>query len=121
MAWNDSKAGLQAEIARLEARAEVLANENDYLRKQVDNLQGAVISKVAPLAYADMKATEDQSDITAEKEFEQYRKDMKAFSDYAARIEQPFWRDADEMIDQLSQSIGPPNPAEKSLHNNEES
>jgi len=108
--------GLKEQILLLKA-------ENERLVKQNENLQEAIVSKLAPLAYAEMKADEstpEEGESTTEV-IQNWQDEMNVYKDYADQIEKPFWSGAEDMIDKLSQVLGPPNPASVSIHGNEES
>jgi hypothetical protein len=113
----------RASNAKLEAMVDLLQTENDRLHKQVNMLQEAIISKLAPLAYAEMKADEipeGESSSNAE-QIREMEEQKRIYSEYAARIEEPFFSSADDMIDKLSAAVGFPKPGETSLHGNDES
>ena len=123
MGMFDNKADLQAEVARLEVRVEMLGDENERLRKQVGVLQDAMVSTLAPMAYADMKAEESalEDGVTTKEEIERRQKEQAFARQYAAQIEQPFFHDANDMIEKLTAIMGGPQAAAVSVHGNEES
>lgn len=119
MAWGDNR-----DLATAQAKVEMLENENAYLRRQVDSLQEALMSKLAPLAYMELKAAqtdEGSGEPPSNEAIEQYKRDMKALNRYAEDIEKPFFADADDMIDKLTQATGGPKIGKKSIHGNSES
>lgn len=109
--------------ARLEAKADLLQDENERLRKQVDYLQQALVSSIAPDAYSDMKAEQAaaEDDAPSQEAWRKYDNEMKLLGEYGASIEQPFFSDPDDMIDKLTQMAGGIQVADKSIHDNEES
>jgi hypothetical protein len=109
--WGDKK------VSELEAH---LLQENADLKKQVERLQEALIAKESPIAYAQMRMDQANAEDPVDLEERERIKERNEFARrYAARIEEPFFIDADDMISKLSQVIGVPTP--KSLHGNEES
>lgn len=118
-----NKGAMDALNESLREQIEFLKTENERLVKQVETLQEAIVSKLAPLAYAEMKADEDipeDGKSTADL-LESWQEEMRVYKDYAAGIEQPSWTDAEDMIDKLSAVVGVSSSANKSIHGNEES
>ncbi len=109
-------------MGKLEAMVELLQEENSRLSKQVETLQEAIISKLAPLAYAEMKSDEiPEGDPTNAEALKNWQDELQIYTDHAAKIEEPFFADADDMMDKLSAAAGFPKPGETSIHGNDES
>ena len=119
----DSKAELQAAVARLEMQVDMLSKENDRLHKQVETLQEAIVSKVAPIAYAEMKADQSalEDNTPTTEEIQTWQEEMAMGRKYIEQIEQPFFSDPDDMIEKLTAMMGGPQAAATSIHDNEES
>lgn len=121
--FGDTKETMNASLARADAMIELLKEENERLQKQVSTLQEAIVSKLAPLAYAEMKADEsdDEEAPTNKEAISKWQEEMELFKGYAHQIEEPFFTGAEDMIDKLSQMAGFPMPGETSIHGNDES
>ncbi|MDY6959045.1 MAG: hypothetical protein SVK08_07780 [Halobacteriota archaeon] len=120
--FGKSTTELSSELREARSQLSMLERENAYLRKQVEMLQEAVVSRVAPAAYADIKAEQSELEKDDRSEaFKKWREEMKFAQKYMAAIEQPVFDDADDMIDRLSECLGAPMVANKPIHNNGES
>ncbi len=119
MAWGNSK---DAQLVRLEAQLESKESELDFLRKQVNRLQEALFSKVAPEAYADMQA--DMADLAdtggTSDALKAKQEEARVSNEYLASIEKPFFSNAEDAMDKLSAICGV-NIDHGSIHGNEES
>lgn len=119
----ERKTDLQISVAKLESQVEFLSKENEHLKKQVETLQTALVAKVSPLAYSDMKADEsaaEDNNLTS-KNLEKWEAEMEFGRKYVASIEKPLFDSAEDMIDKLTAVIGGPKVASESVHNNDES
>jgi len=94
-------------ISLITAQIDQLKEENKYLRKQVENLQEALIAKESPLAYRDLKA--DQASInTPDKD---RNVDSRLLNEFIAAREKDLFVDVDELISALGQLGGVPQAA----------
>ena len=115
------KAEFAQQIGRLEGMIEHLREENQFLRKQLERTQEALIAKESPTAYMHQKADEakgEERPISPEEaRRNQIEKDI--YKRHLTNIEAPLFDDAEDMMDQLRRSMGV--PESQPLHNNEES
>jgi regulator of replication initiation timing len=120
-----NKQELETKVIRLETQIDSLIGENQFLRKQVEKLQEALMSKEAPHAYRQMKMDEAVVEAEANGNFDmkdvikQLDEDNKFASDYASAVEEPFFKDPADLIAKMSRMIGVNLP--DSSHNNDES
>ena len=91
---------LLSEKLAAEARANAATEEISRLRGQVDRLQDALVATTAPRAYEDRRAdTEVPVDTDHAKKF---RKEAELNAELLYRMEQPTFKDADDMIAMLT-------------------
>ena len=108
---------LLTEKLAAEARANAALEENSRLRLQVDRLQDALVATTAPRAYEDRRAeTNVPVDTDHAKKF---RREAEINAELLFRMEQPTFRDADDMISMLTGDADFMKPP--SVHNNSES
>lgn len=108
---------LLSEKIAAEAQAKAALEENSRLRAQIDRLQDALVATTAPRAYEDRKAdTAAPQDPEAARKF---RKEAELNAEVLYRMEQPTFKDADDMIAMLTGDADFMKP--KSVHGNSES
>ena len=119
-------AGLKKEVELLR---EIIAGQKEdilSLREQLNHTQLALIAKEAPEAYRDRMDIEEaraQPELTKEEQ-EQRRISLlqaKTITDYAVRMEEPTFVDADDMIETLTRGSGLDMSENHSVHGNDES
>jgi hypothetical protein len=98
-----------------------LEGEIEYLRAQVAKLTEALVAKESPIAYGQMKADQAaaEADPVNAEELARMRERDEFAMRYAARIEEPFFTDPEDMISKLTKIVGA--PVASSLHGNKES
>jgi len=111
------------EFAKAVVKAELLQEENDRLRAQVDRLQEALVAATAPKAYDSMQRDKaNQLELTptpAQEKAQQERTEEQQFlKDYLENMEKPVFEDADDLIGSLGKLIGVSNP--EPMHSNSE-
>ena len=123
MAMGDKKAVQAAEIARRDAECEHLRDEVAFLRSQVLKLQEALYAKESPVAYQQMKMDEATAEAPnhglPEEEVERRMKEAEITRKYVNSLEDPMFKDAEDMVARLTQNVGAPVP--ESVHGNDES
>jgi len=135
MAWG--KEAVTAELAVEKRENELLRERISELKEEIKELkhslrytQEALVAKESPEAYRDRKYEQDlaeaelnQKELTSE-QIDQ-RKERAARADIAARylheMEKPLFTSAEDMIQQLTRSVGLPMVKTESLHGNSES
>jgi len=126
--FSGSKTELQEKIVKLEidlaVKNELLSEKSQdviYLRKQVDRLQNALLAIEHPQTYQTLKDDqfiEDNPDIEETEADVKRREEAAIMNNYMQQMENPTFRDADDMYDMLGGRIGPPQ-AEPLHHDNE--
>ena len=119
-------AGLTTEVKML--REINVAQKEDIisLRDQLKHTQEALVAKEAPEAYRDRKDLEELQNLPplTDEEKEQRRiSKIRAdtIANYAIEMEAPTFRDADDMIEQLTRGTGLDMSEKHSVHENDES
>lgn len=102
----DGKKSVDPNLVRLEAENEALKQEITYMRKQVDRLQEALISKEAPEAYRTIKA--DESWAKEDNPMNNRKKEYDVYAKMMRERESDLFRDADELISALTEVVGAP-------------
>lgn len=120
-------AALKKEVELLTKYLEERKEEILDLRKQLKYTQEALIAKESPEAYKIQKYEEEmannQNSLTKE-EIKQRKKlieTTKIAGDYINEIENPLFKDPDDMIQGLTRIVGVPLSEDYSLHGNDES
>ena len=108
---------LLAEKMAAEAQVKAALEENARLRAQVDRLQDALVATTAPRAYEDMKS--DQVVQGEPEQAKKHKKEAEINAELLWRMEQPTFKDADDMIAMLTGDADFMKP--KSVHGNSES
>ena len=108
---------LLAEKLAAEAQAKAAVDEILRLRVQVDRLQDALVATTSPRAYEDMKS--DQAVESNPDQTNKYKKEAEINAELLYRMEQPIWKDADDMISLLTGDAD--FMKSKSIHGNSES
>ena len=111
------------EFAKAVVKAELLQEENDRLRAQVDRLQEALVAATAPKAYDSM-----QRDKVNQLELTPTPEQLKAHQDkneednflrkYLEDMEKPTFTDGDDLIGSLGKLVGVASP--EPFHSNSE-
>lgn len=111
------------EFAKAVVKAELLQEENDRLRAQVDRLQEALVAATAPKAYDSMQRDKaNQLELTAtpaQLKAQQEKEEEQDFTrNYLENMEKPTFEDADDLISSLGRLVGvaPADP----MHSNSE-
>jgi len=99
------------EFAKAIVKVELLQEENDRLRAQVDRLQEALVAATAPKAYDSMQRDKaNQLELTptpAQEKAQQERTEEQRFlKDYLENMEKPVFEDADDLVSSLGKLIG---------------
>lgn len=134
MAWGEKRDRLVAENAAMEREITLLREiitdlkeERTELKGQLHHTQEALIAKESPEAYRDKKYAEDQAEMNVEltdaqkKHAHEQRVRSDAASSWLQNMEDNLFKDADDMIQQLTRATGVPMGQTTSLHGNEES
>lgn len=134
MAWGNSKgemivaenAAMKTEIKMLRERLEELKEESRQLRESLRYAWDALAAKESPEAYRDRKYAEDLAasqgmGAAVSEEWQETARKIPTLSKLAQEQEQPLFRDADDMVEQLSKVMGLPIVRTESLHGNSES
>ena len=108
---------LLTEKLAAEAKALAAVEENTRLRSQIDRLQDALIASTSPRAYEDMKS--DQAVQGEPEQAKKYKREAEINAELLWRMEQPAFKDADDMISMLTGDADFMKP--KSVHGNSES
>lgn len=132
--FNGSKIELQTRILELEKQVAIKdellnqkSTEVDYLRKRMETLQDAIIAIEHPTAYRQLKDDQfaAQADLNAEPVDPEKRKEIenvrKINQDWINGLEDPLFRDADDMMSMLSRRTGISDSTDVSVHGNDES
>ena len=130
MGWGDSKrdlvvaenAGMKREIELLRDQIADLKENRSELIKQLKATQEALIAKESPDAYQEILAARAaDKQITPEeiKERELQKKQIAIANAYINSMEDPLFKDKDDMESMLSRAVGIPEL--KSVHENGES
>jgi len=112
-AWITLLAEKMAAAAQVKAAAEEIVR----LRAQVDKLQDALVATTSPRAYEDMKS--DQAVESNPDQTKKYKKEAEINAELLYRLEQPAFKDADDMIAMLTGDAD--FMKSTSIHNNSES
>lgn len=110
---------LLTEKLAAEARANAALEENSRLRAQVDRLQDALVATTAPRAYEDRRA--DETIPVDTDHAKKFRKEAEINAELLYRMEQPTFRDADDMIGMLTGVNADEFMKPQSIHGNSES
>ena len=125
-----AKAELERELifckARLEAVEEQLKGANvraDTLLQQVEKLQDSLISVRAPDAYRDQQLEKEEPRAPMSPEMQERNRVTKKFTeDYMNALEQPMFRDGNDLDDLITSGIVRfTDTTPSSLHGNDES
>lgn len=105
----------------LEAKLESKNEELERLRKQVDRLQDALVSKEAPAAYAESQRLRALSEITPEQKaaMEKHRQELNMYNEFLGELEGPIFSSVDELKATLARGLGPPKNEARSPDPNE--
>jgi hypothetical protein len=111
------------EYGKALVKAELLGEEVERLRAQVDRLQEALVAATAPRAYAAIQQDKaNQLELTMTPAQEKARKDKEEennfLKDYLENMEKPIFQDADDLVSSLGKLIGVTQP--EPLHSNSE-
>jgi outer membrane murein-binding lipoprotein Lpp len=111
------------EYGKALVKAELLSEEVERLRAQVDRLQEALVAATAPHAYAAIQQDKaNQLELTMTPAQEKDRKDKEEennfLKDYLENLEKPTFQDADDLVSSLGKLIGVTQP--EPLHLNSE-
>lgn len=109
--------------ARYEAEVTMLREQVTYLRDMLNKTQTALIAKESPEAYIDMKIEEEKAEQGSELAAQRERAKKQAAMDNMLldRIEQPLFKDAEEMQALLMQPTMHDIFKSESTHNDGES
>lgn len=133
MAWGDKKEALIAEHAALKREVEILREqvvelkeEKQALYRRLTAAHEALVAKESPEAYRDQKVAEELANMPepSTEELERanlQRRRAEIAQAYINEIEGDFFKDADDMIQQLTRAVGVPLGETASLHGNGES
>lgn len=111
---------LLAQKMAAEARSEAALSENARLRAQVDRLQEALVSATAPNAYNDRRAAEmDAKELAPDSK--RLKREAEINAELLYRMEQPTFRDSDDMIQMLTGVTANEFMQKGSVHGNSES
>jgi len=112
---------LEAENNLLKSRIEELEKDRNDLNRRLSSTQDALVAAASPAAYADQKAEEFESSLTEEDKEKMKLRNLQSEANRTLleSMEQPLFKDADDMIDMFTRAVGPPESS--SLHDNEES
>lgn len=108
---------LLSEKLAAEAQAKAALEEIIRLRDQVDRLQDALVATTAPRAYEDRRA--ETSVPQDPEQARKFKKEAELNAELLYRMEQPTFKDADDMISMLTGDADFMKP--KSVHGNSES
>ena len=103
----------------LEKEVERLQQELKVKNEQIQQLQAALVSRVAPGAYLDHFAPKDPMSEERDKAIKHLMDEAKALNKYTNIIEGPLFDDVDQAIELLGRTLGPPKSS--SVHKNSES
>jgi hypothetical protein len=109
---------LYAEKIAAEAQVKAAQEEITRLRSQVDRLQEALVATTAPRAYEDRRVEQTSSPVDVE-ELKKRRREAEINAELLYGMEQPTFKDADDMIEMLTGSAD--FGKSTSLHSNNES
>ena len=91
---------LLADKLAAEAQVKAAIGEISRLREQVDKLQDALVAATSPKAYEDRRA---ETNVPVDTEHaKKFRKEAEVNAELLYRLEQPTFRDADDMIAMLT-------------------
>lgn len=111
---------LTAQVASLEKELEKAAVRIEGFEKRLLTLQDVIISIRAPEAYNDMKADEGvDNSVNTRSILQNFSNLSKYEQQWFQKMEEPSFRDADDMIEILSSGFG--TPQQTSVHENDES
>lgn len=99
------------EHAKVVVKAELLQEENDRLRAQIDRLQEALVAATAPKAYDAMQRDKmNQLELTPTpaqiKDRQERTEEQQFLKDYLENMEKPTFEDADDLVSSLGKLIG---------------
>ena len=117
---------MRREIELLRDQLTDLKKEKIELKEQLKYTQEALIAKESPEAYNDQKYAEDMANTEppSDKQIEQKRlqaRRAEIASNYINEMENPLFKDAEDMISMLTHATGVPLAETQSLHGNDES
>jgi type I site-specific restriction endonuclease len=128
MGWGDKEAilaqnaGMKREIELLREMLEDKKKDVEDLRESLRATQEALVAKESPEAYRDQREAREQAPREYTEEEKATMAQMKAEAErtqkYIDELEDPLFRDADQMFEFLAPSLA---PDIKSLHGDNES
>lgn len=112
-------AKLYGEKIAAEAQVKAAQEEISRLRAQVDRLQEALVATTAPRAYEDRRIEQSTPLPVDTEESKRKRREAEINAELLYRMEQPTFKDANDMIEMLTGSAD--FGKTESLHGNSES
>lgn len=103
--FGSKKSELKALVSSLQDRIKSLEEDKKFLQQQVEQLKDALILREAPQVYYESKKPA-KNPISLEQE--KREKLLNYTQMIASELEQPLFRDADDMIQHLQKVIGFP-------------
>lgn len=110
--------------AKLEAALQTLADKSkeiDRLQLVVDRLQDALVATTAPRAYEDRRADTAVTSVQDAEDAKRNRRQAELNGELLYRMEEPTFKDADDMISMLTGGSFESVMNTKSVHENSES
>lgn len=97
------------ELAKAQAKVEILTEELNKAHQQIDRLQEALVAATAPRAYQQMQM-DKESEFVDYEAFEKEKAKRKAEDQllkiHLENLEKPIFNDADDLISSLGAVIG---------------
>ena len=106
-----SKAALQALVEQLQERVKTLEEDKKFLQEQVLQLKDALIAREVPHVYHEYKRN-SSTPLSEDEDVKRQRKIINYTQMITSEMEQPLFRDADDMISNLQRVIGFPGTSE---------
>ena len=122
MAMFGKNENLIFELAKAQAKCELLEKEVERMHAQVDKLQEALVAATSPKAYDQMQYDKENSSVNIaeeSKKFARSKEEERIISKYLEDIEKPTFTDADDLIASLGRVIGVNVGSEPLSSNNE--